>query len=71
MAYGEVEPEGGGREIHQRALFFYADDGLIDSIKTEWTQGVFESLTGMFEQVGVSKNVGKTVGMIYQPCHAV
>ena len=34
-------------------------------------QGVFSILIGLFDWVGLSKNVGKTVGMVERPCQAV
>ena len=37
----------------------------------EWLYGAFNTLTGLFERVGIRKNVGKTVNMICRPCRAV
>ena len=51
-------------------LIFYADDGLISLTHLEWLQGEFDTLMGLFGQVGLRENVGKTIGMIFQPYHA-
>ena len=52
-------------------LIFYAEDGLISLTQIEWLQGKFDTLTGLFGQVGLGENLGKTVGMICQSYHAV
>ena len=36
-----------------------------------WLQTTFHTLTGLFNQVGLRKNVRKTMGMVCQPCRAV
>ena len=33
-------------------------------------QGAFNALVGLFDRVGLQNNVGKTVGMVCQPCQA-
>ena len=50
---------------------FYAEDGLIYSTQPEWIQGVFRNLMGMFDQMGLRTNMGKTVGIICQTCCTV
>ena len=35
-----------------------------------WLQSAFDTLTRRFYQVGLRKNVRKTVGMVYKPCRA-
>ena len=55
--------------IHQAALF-YADDGMVASSDPRWLQGVFSTLVGLFDRVGLRKNFGKTVVMVCQPCQA-
>ena len=32
-----------------------------------WLQGVFSTLVGMFDRVGLKTNVGDTVGMVFRP----
>ena len=35
---------------------FYADDGLVASKESAHLQGAFDSLTGLFNQVGLQTN---------------
>ena len=35
-----------------------------------WIQGAFTALVGLFDRVGLQKNVGKTVSMVCHPCQA-
>ena len=48
--------------------FFYANDGIVTLTYPDWLQGVYDALTGLFEIVGLRKNVRETVGMICCPC---
>ena len=59
-----------GREGLHHGHFFYADDGLVSSIDLEWLQGELDTLTGLFDRLGLQKNVGNTVGMVCHPCQA-
>ena len=59
-----------GREVQIRASFFYVDNGLIASTRPEWLQGAFDTLTGLFDQVGLQTNIVKTVGMLCCPFRA-
>ena len=34
-----------------RAIFFYVDDGLVESIDPVWLQGHFDNLVGLFNRV--------------------
>ena len=34
-------------------------------------QGEFDTLAGLFYRVGIRKIFGKTVRMLFRPCHAV
>ena len=36
-----------------------------------WLQGTFNALVGLFDRLGLQKNVGKKVGMVCHPCQAV
>ena len=65
-AQGELVQEG----QHQVALF-YTYDGMVVSSYPLWIQGVFNTLVGLFDRMGLRKNVGKTVGMVCHPCQAV
>ena len=39
----------------------------IQMMALEWLQGEFDALTGMFDRLGLQANVGKTVGIVFQP----
>ena len=62
-------------EVHARltvqAAFFNAYNGMVDSTNLVWLQTAFDTLTGIFDRVGLRKNVRKTAGMAFQPCRAV
>ena len=49
---------------------FYADCVLIASTDPGWLQLSFDFLTGLFDWVGLRKNVRKTVGMVSRPFRA-
>ena len=53
-----------------KAEFFYADDGLVASTDPGWIQSVFDTLTGLFEQVGLQINVKKNVRIVCKLCQA-
>ena len=36
-----------------------------------WLQGVFSTLVGLFDRVGLKKNVGNMVGIVCRPCQVV
>ena len=63
--WGELGKEG----RHQAALF-YADYGMVASPDPRWLQGALKTLVSLFDRVGLRKNVGKKVGMVYHPCQA-
>ena len=48
MVYGEVVPEGWGREIQIQAMLFYVNYGQISSTCLECLQGVLDALTRLF-----------------------
>ena len=56
-----------GRGVLYCTDFFYTDDIMVASTDPEWIQGVFNTLTGLFDRVGLRNNVGKTVGMLCRP----
>ena len=47
---------------------FYTDDRILASPLTDNIQGPLDVLMGLFDKVGLRKNVNKTVRMVYQPC---
>ena len=64
----EAEARGGTRREgrHQVALF-YADDSMVVLSKSACLQGASTALVGLFDRVGLRKNVGKTVSMVCHP----
>ena len=44
---------------------------MVVSTNPGWIQTAFNILTGIFDQVGLRKNVRRTVGMVFQLCRAV
>ena len=44
---------------------------MVASTNPGWLQTAFDTLTGIFDQVGLRKNVRKTVGVVFRPCRAV
>ena len=60
-----------GREVLHRSAFFYADNIMVVSNDTDWLQGAFDTLTWLFDMVGIHINIGKTVGIICHPFRAV
>ena len=59
-----------GREGRHQAALFYADDGMVASSDLAWLQGAFNALVGLFDRVGLRKNVRNTVSMVCHPCQA-
>ena len=51
----------GGRNC---GAFYYADDGLVASTEPNWLKGAFDTLTGLFNIMGLQKNVCETSGMV-------
>ena len=43
---------------------------MVASSDPIWIQGAFNVLVGLFDRVGLQKNVGKTVSMVCHPCQA-
>ena len=46
------------------------DDGMMASTKPGWLQTVFDTLTVIFDQAGMKKNINKTMRMVCHPCRA-
>ena len=55
------------RRDHQATLF-YADEGMVFSLDPAWLQVAFTALVGFFDRVGLRKNAGKTVSMVFHLC---
>ena len=62
-----VPPEGSGQGLGTSTQtiseLFYANDGLFALPESARLQGVIDSLMGLFDQVGLRKNKGKTASM--------
>ena len=43
---------------------FYADNRMVVSTDPGWPQTAFDTLTGIFDRVGMKTNLLKTVGMV-------
>ena len=67
MEEADTRGERGQEGRHQAALF-YADDGMVASSDPCWLQWDFATLVGLFDRVGLKKNVGKTISMTCRPC---
>ena len=65
---GKRRADEGHARLTVKAAFFYADSGLVASIDPGWLQSRFDTLTGIFDRVGLQTNVRKTVGMVWRPC---
>ena len=64
LAVKEAETRGErGRELRHQAALFYADNGMVASSNPLWLQWEFTTLVGLFDQVGLNTNTGKTVSM--------
>ena len=50
-----------------KASFFYADDGLVASTEAGWIKSAFDRLIGIFNRVGLQKDVRNTVGVVCKP----
>ena len=64
---GRRRVEEGHARLTVKAALFYAYKGLVDSIDSGWIQSEFDVLTGIFDRVGLQKNVRKTVGVVCKP----
>ena len=47
---------------------FYEDDGMVASTNPGCLQTVFDTMTELFDRVGLKTNVWETVGMVCHPC---
>ena len=61
-------------EVHARlmvkATFLFADDRMVESKDPVWFQLAFDTLTGLFDRVGIQTNIHTIVRMMYRPCRA-
>ena len=61
---------GRGREGRHQNGLFCADDGMIASSDPRYMLGIFITLVGMFNQVGIKTNVGKKSGIFCHTCQS-
>ena len=60
---GEFKDEGEGG-------FFCEDKVMVASTNPRWIQSMFDTLTGIFDRVGLRANFRKTVGIICNLCRS-
>ena len=63
----EAGPDGFSRAAEKMTTFFYADDGLLDSMREKRLHQAFNTLTDLFKRMGLRMNFGKTASMACQP----
>ena len=68
---GAARIEGLRKDVQCLAAYFYADNRLLVLTLTTRLQRAFDTLTELFECVGLRTNVAKTVSTAYHPCHAL
>ena len=56
-----------GKEGRHQAALFYSYDDMVASSDLRWIHGAFNTLVGLFDRVGLWKNVGKAFGMVCHP----
>ena len=68
--------EGAGRQVgrrqdgrHQNSLL-YTDDSMVAFSDLGWLQGVFSTLIGILNRVGLNKKFWNTIGIICRLCQA-
>ena len=62
--------DGNGREGQHQSALLYAEDGMVVSSDPGCLQGSFGTLVGLLDQVILSKNSRKMVGMVCCTCQA-
>ena len=53
-----------------KATFFHTKNGMVTSTDPGWIQSAFDTLTGLFDWVGLRTNVRKTMVMVFRPFQA-
>ena len=67
MAEGSEERGERGQEDRHKNALFYAEYGMVASLKPRWIQGAFSTLIGLCDRVGLQNNFGKTFCMVCRP----
>ena len=65
MVEGAEEQGERGQEGRHHNSLFYADDGMVLLSDPRWIQGAFSTLVGLFDRVGLRRNFGKAVSMVF------
>ena len=65
----EPSVEGLGASVQDIAAYFYMDERLVLSTQMESLHRSFDFLMDLDYQIGLRKNVRKTVSMAFQSCH--
>ena len=53
-----------------KATLFYADNIIVASTDPVWLHSEFDTLTGLFDQVGIQTNIRNIAGMVCRPVRA-
>ena len=61
---GLRQPEEGHTRLKVKVYIFYVDNGMVASTNPRWIHTAFDTLMGLFDWVGLERNVQKTVGMV-------
>ena len=64
---GRQRADEGHISLTVSVALFYADDGLVDSTDLGLIQSAFDTLTGIFNRVGVRTTARNTVGVVCRP----
>ena len=67
---GQRRAEEGHASLMGKAAFFYADNGLVSSTDLGWLQYLFDTLTVLFDQVGLQTHVCNTMRVVCKPCRS-
>ena len=59
-----------GREGQNQAALFYQTTAWLSRWNPPGSRGAFTALLGIFDRMGLMKNVGKTVSIVCHPCQA-
>ena len=70
MLEGAEEQGERGQDIRHQNSLFYVDNGMFTLSDSQWIQGAFSTLVGLFNRLGLLTNVGKTVSMVYRTFQA-
>ena len=58
------------QRLTAKAAFLYSKARMVASTDLVWLQSEFDTLTGIFDRVGLWTNLRKTVGMVCRLCRA-